>query len=464
MSATAGPPVLVVDDNRELASVIHAHLLEQRLSVLVAHSAADAENVFEAQPPAALITDLLLPDRTGHRMLARLARKGALPPVFVMTGVFRGVATRRQVAALAPLGGWFEKPFDIRVLVEAVCKVLRQPFRAPPARTAAEAKIASMYGAGGEGGAAVDPVFWDQNTQMAPASGVSLTASRSVITGVDPFRDAHTGFGRSSTPSATDMSVGLRTQLRAGDLRWVPVPRLLGAFNVARETGEVAFEGPDGRQIVYFEAGKPIFVVSNRAEDRIGTVVSKHFGLRSDQLQSATHEAQIREVSVPAVMKERGWVDPVVLDRVMQRHVHRMLLDLFRWAEGQYVIRFRRRPDLPRVELRDDMGTFVMNGVREWVPLGRLQELLPDDARPMPSPNPPFAWYHLPIHDAEAAALLRVTGSRTVRDLVADCSALVDERRLRAVVYGLLALGVLVSGRPDASAANGSPAAVSAGT
>ncbi|MEO1335385.1 MAG: response regulator, partial [Myxococcota bacterium] len=76
--------VLVVDDNHELAEIVAEHLSVQGLSAQMVHSAAEAESAFSGSSWDVLITDLLLPDRTGHRLLARLAQLGPLPPVFVI--------------------------------------------------------------------------------------------------------------------------------------------------------------------------------------------------------------------------------------------------------------------------------------------------------------------------------------------------------------------------------------------
>ena len=245
------------------------------------------------------------------------------------------------------------------------------------------------------------------------------------------------------------MAVGLRTELRVGDLRSVPAPRLIGAFHVAQETGEVAFEDGPRRQIVYFDAGRPVFARSNRKQDRLAAVVARRLNVGDEALRRATDEARARALSLEAMFVERGWVDKAGIDRVQTEQTRRLLLDLFDWSDGQYAIRFRRRQDLPQVDLNEDTGTLVMDGIRRQLSLERLQDLLPDHVRPVPSPNAPFPLYALPIQDAEAFMLLKVTGSRTVRELIEQAPSAIDERGVRALLYGLLVLGVLVSGRPS---------------
>ena len=451
LEKSPAPRVLVVDDNREIAELIRTHLVSQHLGVEVAHSAADAELLYSTSGYDALVVDLLLPDRTGHRLVAALAKGGPLPPVFVITGVFRGTAAEAQMNEVVPVAGWFEKPFDYRVLTQAVCEVLGRTFTprtAPP--SAAVKQALRVYAAARPMNRDGEASRGDGNVHSSAGgpSGVSSTGLSS-FRGTDPFRDVRTGFGRSTTPSATDMAVGLRTELRVGDLRSVPAPRLIGAFHVAQETGEVAFEDGPRRQIVYFDAGRPVFARSNRKQDRLAVVVARRLNVGDEALRRATEEARARALSLEAMFVERGWVDKAGLDRAQKEQTRRLLLDLFDWADGQYAIRFRRRQDLPRVDLNEDTGTLVMDGIRRQLSLERLQDLLPDHVRPVPSPNTPFPLYALPIQDAEALMLLKVTGSRTVSELIEQAPRAIDERGVRALLYGLLVLGVLVSGRPS---------------
>ena len=457
--------VLVVDDNRELTEIIRRHLMGQDLEVLTAVTADAAVAAFRQGPCDALVVDLLLPDRTGHRLLAELAELRALPPVFVISGVFRGPSAEAQIAAITPFAGWFEKPFDVRLLVQAICQLLGHVYRPLGGRSAAEAQALRTYEAehpstGGhrdrgprDRGAelAVDlasELLAEEQTQ-APEAFASSLSRASFVRQTDPFRDCHSGFGRSTTPSATDMSVGLRTQMRAGDLRTTPVARLFGAFFLASETAEVAFECGSRKQIVYFEDGRPVYALSNQPQDRLGAVVSRELGIDPAEVRVAAAQAKAERRSMGAEMIRRGWLDAGRLDEIMRSQARRLLLELFRWPFGEYVIRFRRRRDRPRVELPGNVATLVLDGVRNALDLERLQDLLPDAARLLPSPNPPFPLYELPIADVEAALLLRVTGARTVRDLIDQAPTGLDERAVRAILYGLLTLGVLVSGRPS---------------
>ena len=449
-----------MDDNRELVEVVRSHLETQAFEVRVAHTASDGERLFIDGAWDAILVDLLLPDRTGHRLLARLAKRRPLPPVFIMSGVFRGAKAREQIEAVTPVAGWFEKPFDFRVLSDAVCRVLDVPFKNRAVRTPAvdqalktfeaiEARIPAPRKMSDETAVGL---IWDQNTRVS-SSGVNAGVGSSVR-GLDPFRDPRSGFGRSAMPMADNLASGLRTELRSGDLRFVPAARLFGAFHVANETGEVAFEGQGRRQIVYFESGRPVFARSNRPEDRLSVLVAEELGLDPQQVEAATVEARTHGRSFPALIVDRGWTDLGGLERLMRQQMQRMLLDLFRWTDGQYVIRFRARPDLPRVDLPEDTAQLVLNGIRDQFPLSRLQELLPNYLRPIPAPNPPFPLFGLPIRDAEASMLLRVTGSRTVLELIEQAPDGLDEREVRAILYGLLALGVLVLGIPRSTGAD----------
>src|SRR5687768_2928607 len=121
----ARAPVILIDDNVEFASLLGTLIAEQGLLPIVAHSAQDGAILLTAYPHAiAIVLDLLLPDMTGQRLLARFVQEQRkLPPVLIMTGVFSGAAHHEKVRSVCDIAGWYEKPFDTRLLVEQLVEI-----------------------------------------------------------------------------------------------------------------------------------------------------------------------------------------------------------------------------------------------------------------------------------------------------------------------------------------------------
>lgn len=427
--------MLVLDDNVEFARLVGTLLLEQGFKPVIAHSAEQAFQALAARSYAALVIDMLLPDLTGRRLLQRLKELNVSAPTFVMSGVFKGRNQREKAQAILPIAGWYEKPFDTRLLVEGIAEVVghetvgrhaHQPIK----RVTRDFDIDILEPV------EVEADDFDIDVAFGEPPRTAGAASQ---------EGAATGdFARGRTASAAELAAGLRTSLRVGDLARTTVPRLVHAFFVAQETGEIAFERSAVRKIVYFDHGWPTHGISNREEERLGRLAQERVPLDAAQFEDVVQRARATSERTGDIMVELGLITERMRDELLEEQTRRILRSLFTWDEGRYVIGFRGRVELRRAPLSESPGSFILTGVRELFDLGRLRRHLPDGLRPAPSPNPTFALSELPITDLEAHLLLGVTGRRSVAELVERAAPRLSERQVRAVLYALLATGVLV--------------------
>lgn len=559
--------VLIVDDNEEFAGLLGTLIAEQGLRPILAHKANDAIALAAQYPPAAIILDLLLPDMTGHKLLSSLKSAGDLPPIFVVTGVFKGPAQVEKVSAIVEVAGWHEKPFDARILVDQIVEVvakkpsvergqhkkieritpsldidildpieiegIRGSKRAEASRDPLEFDVEIDSGADLE--VAVDEdalLLWDvvDGPMAALESG---TASGSVPFVEDeptePYRDPFSdrvleglpsprslpgpGFASGSlelsvelelegpigqqsiappvrevthepepepepdpdaapkaeehagtrardaprssfpvafserSPLAEQMRTGLRAKIRSGQLKPATVPRLLTAFFVARETGEIAFERGAERKVVYFSSGRPAYARSNQDEDRLGAIAQKTFGLTQAQIEAALGVARKTDRMLGSVLIEQGLIGEHHRAELVRAQTRTIIQSVLTWTDGRYVIGFNVAEQIERAELDEHPAALVLNSVRELFDLDRLRRLVPDRIAPMPSSNPPYELHELPLNDPQALLLLRATGKRSVAALIDELASRLDEHGVRASLHGLLALGVLIAGQ-----------------
>lgn len=529
--ASKAPPILIVDDNVEFASLLGTLFSEQSLVPILAHTAANALTLYKVYQPRAVIVDLLLPDMTGHKLLTAL-KHGGSPELFVITGVFKGQGQLERVRAIAPLAGWFEKPFDTRVLVEQVVKAIganvvrREAHRAvesitpdfdinildpveaegirvplfiehrevtPEIDIDLDESAMSAYAHVGEelsievedlgaeldahGGTEharsvptvpigrIDPRRASQSSPISQISTGSLPPLSSFVHGpqgtpgsqpsrpalaATPLPAARTpsGFAVETSPTPEQLRGGLRAKMRTGPLRSATVSRLLTAFHLSQETGEIAFERKQERKVVHFAEGRPVYARSNQDIDRIGSIAKRAYGLSGAQLERALELARRSDRMLGEVLIEQRMIPESSRQELLREQTRSIIRSLLTWTDGRYVIGFNARPnDLLRVELDDHPAALVMQGVRELFDVERLRTLVPDRMRPMPSPNAPYELHELPMGDAEAMLLLRSTGARNVRALLDELAPRLTEQDVRAHLYGLLVLGMLFAGR-----------------
>jgi PAS domain S-box-containing protein len=119
---TSRPPlsILVVEDHADTASSLAQLLESEGHSVRTAASVAEAEALYRERPCDLLITDLGLPDASGHELLVRLRQVRPVPAV-----VLSGYGTDADVNA-SRAAGFLEhltKPINIRRLLHVIDRV-----------------------------------------------------------------------------------------------------------------------------------------------------------------------------------------------------------------------------------------------------------------------------------------------------------------------------------------------------
>jgi two-component system cell cycle response regulator len=128
--ATRGEPermgILVIDDDPEIAHLLKRHLASKNRRILLATSAAEAEQVLASEPVALIILDLVLPDTDGRNLLMRLRERPATAatPVIVLT-VKGGALAKSECFALGA-DEFFEKPLDPDALTTAIAAKLQR--------------------------------------------------------------------------------------------------------------------------------------------------------------------------------------------------------------------------------------------------------------------------------------------------------------------------------------------------
>ncbi len=102
------PPILVIDDDPELAELIKRTLEHDGHRVVVALDGMRAMGAYEINRPSMLFVDLMMPNIDGEEFLRMLG--SPRPPVILITASVR----REEVAKKFGVDAALEKPFDIQ--------------------------------------------------------------------------------------------------------------------------------------------------------------------------------------------------------------------------------------------------------------------------------------------------------------------------------------------------------------
>ena len=118
--ADGGAYVLVVDDDRDILTLIRMVLEEEGYRVITAENGEQALGRTAEQQPGLILLDLTMPVLNGWQTRERLTETWPQIPVVFMTAGFRAKAE----AEAYRVAGYLAKPFDVDDLLRTVSRFL----------------------------------------------------------------------------------------------------------------------------------------------------------------------------------------------------------------------------------------------------------------------------------------------------------------------------------------------------
>jgi len=134
-------PILVVEDDGDLAEIIECNLLGAGYAVVTAADGLHALQVFETVEPRLVILDLVLPTISGFRLIQLFKRLRPDTPVIVATALQFEEA---EDAVRAGADDFVTKPFDPSVIIAKVNHFLNLANQRPVDVRSGETTIASV--------------------------------------------------------------------------------------------------------------------------------------------------------------------------------------------------------------------------------------------------------------------------------------------------------------------------------
>jgi two-component system, OmpR family, response regulator RegX3 len=115
--------ILLIEDEEAISEPLAAALGREGFDALVAGTAAEGMELFEARSPDLVLLDVMLPDGDGRDLLRRI-RETSRTPVIILTA--RGEETDRVLGLELGADDYVTKPFSAAELAARVRAVLRR--------------------------------------------------------------------------------------------------------------------------------------------------------------------------------------------------------------------------------------------------------------------------------------------------------------------------------------------------
>jgi len=122
--------VLVVDDEPDLVTVVKKYLADEGFAVEVAYNGVEAMEKVTANPPDAIVLDVMMPEKDGYEVCAELKsnEKYADIPVVLLTAVADHVSSTRYShfdGMSMEADDYLPKPASAEDICESVKSLLR---------------------------------------------------------------------------------------------------------------------------------------------------------------------------------------------------------------------------------------------------------------------------------------------------------------------------------------------------
>lgn len=135
-STETAKTILIIDDDREIASMLHGVLQNNGYRVHLAPNGAEGQRQISALNPDLVITDMMMPRLGGFPVLEFLKTLDNPPPVIMITANEGG--RHKAYAEMLGVADYLRKPFPMEVLLESVRRIFSSK------QSAAEEKSAPL--------------------------------------------------------------------------------------------------------------------------------------------------------------------------------------------------------------------------------------------------------------------------------------------------------------------------------
>jgi CheY-like chemotaxis protein len=425
--------LLFVEDNHELASLMAAAASARGHTAQAEHSGEAGLAAARGHGFDAAVVDLLLPDMRGGEVLAELRILGL--PTIAISGVYKGDRFAREATGVHGARYFFEKPFELAALLDALERVAGTA-TPPPTGPEPAAELEELQ-----------PLDDEPDEPAAPPSRAAPAPAEPAPAALPlPFAEREKVWEKRGAVAPPGSPLP-QWQL-AGDLGTTAVPRLLNAYYESRHVGELKLQRGQVLKVVYFEAGRPVYAASNLAQERFGRFCARRGVLSETDLQQVAALCQEQAVRTGEAMVRLGLITVEQRRELLEQQVKEILWATFSWSDGSYGFSPQRPQRSDLVKLSVFPGDLILEGVLRTEPLVRLRQQMGAGRKLFPRTDPPYGLNEFQLSGGQALLLAYADGSKTVEDLLTLTD--LPEREALAALRAFELLGLVEERREDA--------------
>ncbi len=117
------PKILIVDDNKQITSILEEYTIKEGYTPIIALDGADALEKFECEKPDILLLDVMMPKKDGFEVCREIRRTSNVPIIMVTA---RGEDFEKIMGLEIGADDYIVKPFSPSVVMAHVKAIMRR--------------------------------------------------------------------------------------------------------------------------------------------------------------------------------------------------------------------------------------------------------------------------------------------------------------------------------------------------
>ncbi len=233
-----------------------------------------------------------------------------------------------------------------------------------------------------------------------------------------------------------------------GNLRDFSTTQLLNLINLARKTGTLAIDTPEGKARLCFKEGKLIYAAMDEKGDSLAKVLQKAGKLTAEQTRAIEARSDIKsDKELGVLLINAGYVSQEDVVGSVRNHILNNVYPLFTWEEGTF--RFEPRLQFEdRITIPINLENVILEGSRRMKEWERLQDELPNlDVALKFVDRPDARLRDINMSVEEWRVVSFINPRNTIRQIAQYNN--MSDFQIRKIVYGLLQAGLVELVQPE---------------
>lgn len=115
--------ILIVDDNKQITSILKEYSIKEGFEPIIAFDGDDALNKFNSEKPDILLLDVMMPNKDGFQVCREIRRKSNVPIIMITA---RGEDFEKIMGLEIGADDYIVKPFSVAEVMARVKAVIRR--------------------------------------------------------------------------------------------------------------------------------------------------------------------------------------------------------------------------------------------------------------------------------------------------------------------------------------------------